>query len=62
MTWILESAHTKLGKHIWKVEQRQIYKENAMKKRIAYFGQVKRTDTVPKLKIISPEAIIICLK
>ena len=43
MTWILESEHTKFGKPIWKVEDKEIYnemKENAMTKRIAYWDQV----------------------
>ena len=63
MTWILESEHTKSGKPIWKVEQKEIYnemKENAMKKALAYYDQIKKTGVVPKPKIISTEAIIIC--
>ena len=35
-------------------------KENAMKKALAHLDEIKRTGIVPKPKIISTEAIIIC--
>ena len=65
MTWYFKIEHTKFGKPVWKVEEREIYnemKENAMKKRIAYWDYVKKTGIKPKLTIVSAEAIIICPK
>ena len=65
MTWNFEAEHTKSGKPIWKVEEKEIYnemKENAMKKRIAYWDYIKKTGIKPKVVIISVEAIIVCPK
>ena len=61
MTWFFESKHTKFGKPIWKIEEREIYnemKENALKKRIAYWHNIKKTGIKPKAVIVFTEAIV----
>ena len=61
MTWYFESKYTKSGKPIWKIEEREIYnemKENAMRKRIAYWKNVKKTGIKPKVVIVFTEAIV----